>query len=202
MLHKDTRKSGLYILHFPSGHYYGGRSHNIRQRWHLHTSQLRRGVHPNRWMQHVYDKYGPPTVDVLLLIASSDGRVRAEQAWLDVHVGEPWCVNVSKSADASTMEGRHHSVETRQHLSEVLQGRVFTEEHRTRLACRATGRTLTEEATAKIADANRRRTWSAEAKQNASMSHTGKKHSLETRMKMAESARLREARRRASRSPQ
>jgi len=197
MLPNDTPTTGgLYLLRFPNGDYYGGRSQNIRSRCHLHSSQLRNGTHANPWMQRVYDKYGQPAIEVLSAIPQKEARVLAEQAWLDENVGRPGCLNLSRSADSNAMEGRHHSEETRRLISNRLRGREFTEEHRRALSDSATGRQLSSDAGAKIADANRSRVWTNAAKERSSASHTGKRHTAETRMKMAESARLREARKR------
>ena len=197
MLTDDTPRGGLYILRFPNGTYYGGRSYHIQSRFYLHTSQLRRGTHGNPRMQRVFNKYGAPILEIVQWVSSKEERVLVEQMWLDEHVGGPQCLNLSRSAESNTMEGRHHSAETKIRIAESLKGRVFTEEHRGLLAESATGRKMSTDLAPAWEKRNKERVWTPEMREKSAKSHTGKKHTPETRARMAESALLREAHKRA-----
>lgn len=51
--------SGIYIIdNYEEDKVYVGQSVNIEKRWRSHLGYLRRGNHPNRYMQRTYDKYG------------------------------------------------------------------------------------------------------------------------------------------------
>jgi group I intron endonuclease len=50
---------GIYsITNMVDGKRYVGSAHSFTRRWRVHTSQLRRGAHPNRKLQAAWNKYG------------------------------------------------------------------------------------------------------------------------------------------------
>lgn len=57
--------SGIYVLRFPNGSYYIGKSDNIPKRWRQHWKDFQNGTHARK-MQECYDRYGEPTAEVFL----------------------------------------------------------------------------------------------------------------------------------------
>lgn len=85
----------VYQLNFSSGHYYIGRSKNVKERYRKHKTLLRTEKHDNSHMQSVYNIYGQPTLEILLV--NCDGFLE-EQKLLDVHFGSHYCLNQSSNA--------------------------------------------------------------------------------------------------------
>ena len=174
---------GLYIVWLDPEHlhFYGGRTKGYTVRWRTHLSRLRTGKHCNRHMQAVYNKhkyFEPEEVEH----PAGPGLKAAEQAWLDAHYGKPGCVNVCDSADG----GVHaHSPETRALLSQSLKGREFTPEHKAALVVSSTGRKMDPALAPKWAKRNQDRVWTEESRARMAASQLGRKHSAETRAKMA-----------------
>lgn len=99
MLKHNTLKSGVYILRFPNGDYYGGRATNFQARWGSHFCYLRAGEHHNLHVQRVFTKYGDFIPEVVSFIADRLARKQAEQAWLDEYYGKAGCLNIDPSAE-------------------------------------------------------------------------------------------------------
>jgi len=79
-------KRGIYrILCTASGNCYIGSSSNIQKRWHLHRSELRRGIHHSFVLQRAYNLHGPEAFLFEILEAVEDvaDLSKREQLWID-----------------------------------------------------------------------------------------------------------------------
>jgi hypothetical protein len=62
----EENKCGIYKLYWDScKFYYIGKSGNIGDRYISHLRDLKKNKHPNGKLQHAFNKYGEPNVDVL-----------------------------------------------------------------------------------------------------------------------------------------
>jgi group I intron endonuclease len=80
-----TRISGVYqILCKPTGKIYVGGTVNLRARWEQHRRCLRRGNHPNAYLQNAWNKYGEENFEFSILeFASPHHLLKVEQHWID-----------------------------------------------------------------------------------------------------------------------
>ena len=165
---------GVYALVFPNSKVYIGssvKSCEIRHRSHLR--RLRKGIHRNKHMQRLFNKYGEPEFRILQICGDPKGmkikeiiiRIR-EQAWIkDQGVDAINC----GPAYPNAMYGMHHSVGTIKKLSEAWRNRVVSEETRKKMSMLHTGMHCSEETRRKMSESKK-----------------GKKRSDETRKKMSE----------------
>lgn len=70
--------AGLYRITVDGRAYYGC-AENICSRWLNHKSQLRRGMHPNKQMQEVFDRLGIKAFDIELLEREENKEARHEK---------------------------------------------------------------------------------------------------------------------------
>jgi group I intron endonuclease len=84
-LHERPIPSGIYIIrNLSDNRVYVGSSVSARQRLNKHRSTLRRGVHPNQFLQRAFTKYGEEQfLFYHLLDAAPENRLRIEQWWID-----------------------------------------------------------------------------------------------------------------------
>lgn len=202
-------------LHDGKATAYVGSSVDIRQRWQQHCAALRGGRHRNAHLQHAWDKYGEGAFSFCVLeqVANGGDLREREQYFLDraFEVGDTY--NIAR--DASTpMLGQPLSEEHKRKLSESLRGQapwnkgragVISEETRRKMSEGNRGRRHTEEHKRKISEANKGKKHSEKAKRKVSKANKGKIpwnkgktgiYSEETRRKMSEAAKRREAARR------
>ena len=185
MLSDPTRLSGIYVLHFSNTpYYYGGRAKHFSARWSRHRRDLQKGVHSNRHLQSVFNKYGTFTPEIVQVVSEGfDIRVM-EQLWLDANFGTPWCMNQNPFAHGGNgphteeakdkLRGRRHSEDQKRRWSEMRKGqkrspdsiaqgaaahvgKPLTEEHKNQISVAQRGRVLTDEHKAKLAAAWARR---------------------------------------------
>lgn len=85
MATQSIPRSGVYLITCdPTGKFYIGASANIRKRWNLHRSQLRRGCHFNPYLQEAWGLYGPSAFKFTVLeTVPSQKLLEREQVWLD-----------------------------------------------------------------------------------------------------------------------
>lgn len=79
------RASCIYQIRcIPTGKIYVGRAVNLRLRWELHKSRLRRGIHHNKHLQNAWDRYGEVNFEISVLeIVDRSKLLSTEQAWID-----------------------------------------------------------------------------------------------------------------------
>lgn len=76
---------GLFIPAKKLGHYYiGSTSRNFYARWGEHQEAFRKGTHPNKYMQTLFDRYGMPSFEILSK-TSPEESLKEEQRHLDFH---------------------------------------------------------------------------------------------------------------------
>ncbi|MEA3347052.1 MAG: GIY-YIG nuclease family protein [Candidatus Auribacterota bacterium] len=144
---------GIYrIKNKVNGKCYIGSSNNIKHRWSVHKSTLRRGCHYNVHLQRAWDKYGKRnfTFSVIEENEKASDLLSREQWYLDNCKPE---YNISKDATAPR-RGKSHTEEWKRNVSKKLTGRKFTEEHRARLSEAQKGTTLSKETKKRISDNN------------------------------------------------
>jgi NUMOD3 motif len=107
--------------------------------------------------------------------------------------GKKWSSESRAKLSAANL-GRKHSPEARARMSKAQQGRTFSVEARARMSEAHLGKTLSEEQRQKIAASNRGKAQSSEAKAKIRAAHLGLHPSLETRVRMSEGQRRRQAR--------
>lgn len=166
---------GLYLLRLPGDHFYGGRTTDFKRRERDHLRALRRGVHPNPYLQAVYNQHQIVGFERLTAIADEEVQRLAEQTWLDANYGTPGCLNLSLSSEGGMMKGRHHSPEAIAKISAASRGREVFPETRAKLAVSNTGLKRSVETRNRIS-----------ASLIGDSRNLGKKASEETRQKIAE----------------
>jgi len=177
--------SGIYkITCIANGNYYYGSATHIHYRWTCHKKQLREGVHDNKHMLRTWNKHGEASfIFEIDMECPIDKLKQIEQVYLDIYVGRPGCMNISKFADAP-MRGRKHTVLSRQKMSEYAKNK--SPEHLHKISESLKGKKRSAEICQKISEyaknkspehrreiskANKGRVWSAEAKQHMSDGH-------------------------------
>jgi GIY-YIG catalytic domain-containing protein len=77
--------SGVYQIRCKrNGKIYVGSAVNVQARWDTHRRELRRGSHPNPYMQHAWKLYGEVSFELLVLEYVDAARLlETEQRWID-----------------------------------------------------------------------------------------------------------------------
>ena len=76
---------GIYgIIHTSTSRIYVGSTANIAKRWKDHIYRLTIQDHPNPYLQHAWDKYGPDTFEWIIIeeIADPHQLIHFEQKWI------------------------------------------------------------------------------------------------------------------------
>ncbi len=81
-----SQASGVYQIRcIPTGKVYVGSAVNLRERWHHHKGSLRRGKHPNKYLQNAWNSYGEASFSFSILeYADRSDLLHAEQRWIDM----------------------------------------------------------------------------------------------------------------------
>lgn len=86
-------KRAIYRLYWDNNDYfYYGQSSNLNQRFSVHKRDLLKEKHHSKQLQHVFNKYGMPSLEVLLEGENLD-LDKEEGILLVKHVGEYHCCN-------------------------------------------------------------------------------------------------------------
>lgn len=122
----QPRVSGVYrVTNKINGKVYIGSSQNVRARWNLHRSELRRGVHGNSYWQREWNRYGGDAFvfEMIELVGEPAQLLVVEQRWIDrlCATDRTKGYNLSLIAGAP-MRGRKVSEEARRRQSERLKG--------------------------------------------------------------------------------
>lgn len=82
--------------------FYVGSTMDTRERFRNHRNKLRRGKHPNAYLQASWNKYGEEkfVFEVVEEVSSMVALQAAEDVWLVEHVGKPYCYNLGTRSDA------------------------------------------------------------------------------------------------------
>lgn len=113
---------GIYGISINGEIYYVGQSRRLEARRGEHLGALSKGVHSNKYLQRVYDKYGGAQVDVLEEVEEGQDLYPREAHW--IRELNPPCNFVIPTADGWTF-----SEETRRKMSEKRLGVPQDPEH-------------------------------------------------------------------------
>lgn len=158
---------GVYVIHnLVNEHFYVGSTLNLRKRWNVHRTLLRKGTHHAPHLQNAWNKYGEKAFvfRVLQQIDSKDSRLLLEQ-----HLIDSLSPTYNVSRLARSCEGTRRRPLTRARMREAantperiahirrLGSLPKSEEHRARIAESHKGLRPTEATRAKLraASANR-----------------------------------------------
>jgi len=112
---------GIYkIVNTVTGQAYVGQSQYMRKRLKEHFRLLRADKHPNKYLQHAFNKYGDGNFYGSIEVECSDLQEldRLEEAFIcgDAWFPEPTIYNIAAFAKAP-MRGKKHSREVRERIS-------------------------------------------------------------------------------------
>lgn len=113
--------SGIYFL-FVGPYYYIGSSKNVQKRCRRHMLSLAAGIHPNRKLQNVFDKYQDISWQLVEKV-EPEGLLGVEQQYLDVVPNDSrYCCNIAKVAEAP-FTGLTHTPETKEKIGDFSRVR-------------------------------------------------------------------------------
>lgn len=215
--------SGIYRISFiGSNKCYYGSSKNVKSRWTMHLSQLRRGVHSNRLLQGAFHKYGEEKIQMTLILSCQPvDMLDKEQKFLDLQFDEnrrPIGYNLARKAiwvpemgqgkwSVEQAEKRDERLRLQSAiLAQMRRGMKWSPEKKkyTRRINRDYKK-LSTEARRRIGDANKGNQYhlgvkhSEETKRKLSEMSKGRKASRETRLKMSLSQQARQETKRLER---
>jgi group I intron endonuclease len=207
------KKIGIYlIINTLDGRVYVGSSMDIRQRFSMHRSYLRRGCHPNAHLQRAWSKYGEGAFEIRIVEECVEELLEVrEQFWINHYdsMNDNKGYNFRKADRHGRLTEEHkrkiseahrgmtYSEETKKRLSEINRGRKLSDEHRRKLseAHRGNqynkGKHPSEETRRKIGDAHRGLRRSDETRRKISEANKGKVISPEHRSAVSEANRRR-----------
>lgn len=181
---------------------YIGSSVDIKERWGQHRCDLVSKRHVNKHLQNVWNKHGGGCFrwEVVEVVWDENILLETEQEWLDAALPE---LNIAKCVSAP-MLGKKASVDHKRKISEALKGRTSNRKgSKMSLASRrkiskslkgntySKGKVATEETKRKMRESQRRRRMrengetAEETREKLRQNASGKRHSPETRAKIA-----------------
>ena len=117
--------SGIYaIVNLLNGKRYIGSAVKLRARKNLHLHELRKDKHPNKHLQHSFNKYGEQFFKFIIIEEVEDENllIECEQSWLDN------CKNLynhRKIADSNLgIKYPPHTEEAKEKISNALKGKI------------------------------------------------------------------------------
>lgn len=174
---------GVYkIENTINGKLYIGSAVNIKGRFAMHKSTLRKGSHANRYLQRAWDKYGEQAFKfTMLLYCSRDNLLMYEQRAMDMNNN---LYNICPTAGNKL--GTVYSEESKKKISEAKKGCIpwnlnipRTDKEKQKMSESHKGQFLSEEHKHNI----------SEAMKGKGNHFYGKTHSNETRKKISETKR-------------
>ncbi len=182
--------SGVYmIINLKNGKCYIGSSKNIENRWENHRKALNNKDHFNNYLQNSWNKYGEESFKFVIL-EETGNKLEREQFYIDQYDPE---YNILEDVKANPMQGRRHTEEAKEKISEMLSGEnnpIYGKE-RPRKVKEKMIKTLE----GKMAGENNPfygKEHSKKAKQKMSEAHKGKEFSKEHRQKLSKAQEERE----------
>lgn len=124
--------SGIYVLRFPNGYFYVGKSDNIPNRWKQHWKDFEKGTHSRR-MQEAFNTFGYPDREVLIT-CHSDHCDLYESMVIRYNMG-PKCLNGNQPREVPPDEvtilrnsAEYIKLSTAQHIKLITDGIESTKE--------------------------------------------------------------------------
>lgn len=117
------------ILVESTGSFYVGSAVSLSKRMRDHVSKLRRGNHPNKWLQNTYTKHGLDDFKVCIVEYDilPETLLEREQVYLDRwYDNQVVCMNMCPTAGNAL--GRKHSEETKKKMSVAHKGKKASTE--------------------------------------------------------------------------
>jgi group I intron endonuclease len=152
------KKPGIYLIScLANQRAYVGQSVNVKSRLGAHQSRLKRGNHPNEYLQNAYNKYG---VDMFVFKpleypedVSTENLTIREQYWIDFFDSRNprRGFNMKEAGPAGVV-----NQDARNKISKALKGKKkppLTDEHRANLSASGKAKVFTEEHKANISKA-------------------------------------------------
>ena len=157
---RNTVNGGMYV----------GSTTAYKQRWGVHRSALRRGVHHSFILQKAWDKYGESDFEFkVLVVCPAENRIAYENMLMPLQR-----YNVLRTAKEQLVRGGWtHSEEFKARMSLLRKGQPLSDAHR-----------------AALAEAARRRVYGAEFSEKARARQLGVSPSKTTRGKLSEAVRV------------
>lgn len=135
---------GIYkIINVINNKFYVGSAEDFARRKRIHWWKLRRGDHPNKYLQAAWKKYGETSFVFVIVEEHGDGVdiLAAENVWLKEHVGKDYCYNLGTDATAPTtgwageknpMYGKtfKHTDEAKAKIAKASAGRIQSEQEK------------------------------------------------------------------------
>lgn len=170
---------GIYsIRNSLNGKLYVGRTNNFALRFRGHLSNLRRGAHPNSYLQNAWNKDGENAFEFLVVEQASEGRSVLERKWADQFQAQ----GVPLYNLRTCGEGlESHSPETLAKLSASLKLSAKFQRHLKELHLRKRGVPRSVETRAKLSEANKGKVRSPESRAKCSAAMKGRGPSEATR---------------------
>ena len=109
--------SGIYKLFWSNNdYYYYGQAKRIDSRIKEHIRTMNKGIHKNKKIQSIFNKYGEPNFIVCEVCEVEELNTK-EQFYLDVHFGKDYCCNINPNAESS--KGRKCSDDIKNKMAEI-----------------------------------------------------------------------------------
>ena len=128
--------SGIYcIVNKLSNMMYIGSAINLRKRKHEHLLALRKNIHPSRYLQFAYNKYGADNFEfrVLQIVNDVNDLTKVEQGWINwVGCLVPKGYNLAPTARSQL--GFRHSEESIKLMSLKKKGTRITAETKAKMS--------------------------------------------------------------------
>jgi group I intron endonuclease len=113
--------SGIYKLYWDNNdYYYYGQAVMIDKRIKEHIRTMTKGIHRNKKIQSIFNKYGEPQFVVCEVCEIVELNYK-EQSYLDIHFGKDYCCNINPNAQSS--KGKKCSDEVKKNLSVIGKNR-------------------------------------------------------------------------------
>lgn len=127
----NTNISGIYkIKNTINNNFYIGSALNIRKRWNIHISDLRRGKHHSEHLQNAFNKYGESAFEFSVIeICNKYELILMEQKWID-----ELNPKYNMCPKAGSPLGTKHGKETRAKIGLYHKGKIISEDQRKKIS--------------------------------------------------------------------
>ena len=174
-------KSGIYkILNTINGKQYIGSAVNLNKRKTIHWSRLRKGNHPNLYLQNAWNKDGEISFEFRVIgKCCPENLVGLEQEVMD-HLKPEY--NLRPAANSQL--GFRFNIESKRKMREAKIGRPLSTEHKRKLSLASPHKKMSDYNRQKLMEANLGRHPSNDTRRKIGLASKGRTFSLEARRKM------------------